>query len=490
MAVYDVADMPWLTKEVYTRLRAAPVQSQRERDTMKQIAVDRRFYDLGAEQRGSAFLTLEDVRHEGKEGNVLVVAKVTLKDASKRADYEKWFDEEHVPLLSKVPGWRRTRRFVTSTLEGGRELEIVALHEYAPANGLDGPEFKAAVNTPWRNEIFDTVVKEKKRRVYELYYTFGPASRDLASPTQEFVFPDGLTTTLPNQDHGFTAIESYVTTSDGLHLPYRLEGSPDVQAPLIVLVNSVLVEYGIWDGFVREFLGTKESSKYRILRFNSRGRYAGTGKLPATVDLLSQDVISLLDALRIPQAAAVIGVSLGGATSLKVALKYPDRVRAFVACDTNAAAPPGNPKAWGERIELAEKEGKVSQGGETVVGEQLAEVTVRRWFVKESYEDADKGKDIERVKSMVATNSLEGFRKGVRALYQYDFREEMKAGKVPGLFVVGSGDGVLPKSMKGMAESYADGKAALVIIENAGHLPMVEQPREFAATMSRFLADV
>jgi pimeloyl-ACP methyl ester carboxylesterase len=432
---------------------------------------------------------LEDVQHEGKEGNVLVAAKVTLKDANQRADYEKWFDEEHVPLLSKVPGWRRTRRFVTSTLEEGRELEIVGLHEYAPVNGLDGPEFKAAISTPWRNEVFNNLVKEKTRRVYELYYTFGPASRDLASPTQESVFPDGLTKVLPNQVNGFTAIESYITTADGLHLPYRLEGSPDVQAPLIVLINSVLVEYGIWDGFVREFLAAKENSKYRILRFNSRGRYAATGELSATVDVLAKDVISLLDALRIPQAAAVIGVSLGGATSLNVALKYPDRVKAFVACDTNAAAPPGNPKAWGERIEMAEKEGKVTESGETIVGEELAEITVRRWFVKESYEDVEKEKEIERVKKMVVTNSLEGFRKGVKALYQYNFSEEMKGGKVPGLFVVGAGDGVLPKSMKGMAESYADGKSGLAVIAKAGHLPMVEQPKDFSATISKFLGE-
>jgi len=104
------------------------------------------------------------------------------------------------------------------------------------------------------------------------------------------------------------------------------------------------------------------------------------------VNLLASDIITLLDVLRVQKAAAVIGVSLGGATSLDVGLKHPKRVSAFVSCDTNAVSPSGNRKAWGDRIAVAEKEGAQSQAGETVVGEELAEMTVRRWFVKESYD--------------------------------------------------------------------------------------------------------
>ena len=41
LAWYDVTDMLEMTKEPYTALRQPPIQSQRERDTMKQIKVDR-----------------------------------------------------------------------------------------------------------------------------------------------------------------------------------------------------------------------------------------------------------------------------------------------------------------------------------------------------------------------------------------------------------------------------------------------------------------
>ncbi|QDS69212.1 hypothetical protein FKW77_000686 [Venturia effusa] len=497
MAVYDCTDMAYMLEDVYTRLRKEPAQSQRERDTMKQIAVSRKFYDLVSEKRSAKFKVLEKVEHEGKEDNVLVAALVTLKDPSKVAEFDKWNEEEHIPMLTKVPGWRRTRRFVTSHVEPAKDpkqTEFLALHEYAPENGLSGPEFKAAINTPWRNEVFANIIGGKQRRVYSLYYTFGPAPRDLkslaASAAVPFRSDFHRTASYPESDASkWPTIESYISTPDGVPLSYRLEGSTDDQAPMIVLCNSILTEYGIWDSFVQEFLQKPENKKYRILRYMSRGRYSYDSDTPVTVDLLANDVISILDALRVPKAAAVIGVSLGGATSLNAALKYPHRVNTFIACDTNAVVPLSNPKAWGERIEICENEGAKSESGEPIVGEELAEVTTRRWFVKESYDDPILTKEAERVKQMVKSNSLEGFRKSVKALYRYDFRDEMKGGKVKGAFVVGAGDGILPKTMEGMKDGYADGTSGFYIIDKAGHLPMVEQPVEFTKVVSKVLSE-
>jgi pimeloyl-ACP methyl ester carboxylesterase len=488
MAIYDITDMEWLTKDIYTRLRMAPVQSQRERDTMKEIKVGRKFFDFLGEWVGGEFKKLEDVNAEG-EGNVMVAVSLTLHGGQdKEEELDKWYKEEHVPMLMKVPGWLRTRRFVTASIEGKDEKEYLALHEYSPENGLGGKEFQDAVSTPWAEKIAKDVVKEKRRRVYDLYYTFGAAPRDLGVLREKDVVPaastDGLTKTMPTAEWG--AIESYVTTKDGVLLPYRLEGSTKPDAPLIVLSNSILVEWGIWDGFVDAFFKVEENRKFRVLRYLTRGRSSNCGEGAITVDVLASDVIALLDALRVPKAAAVIGVSLGGATALNTGLKYPERVAAIVSCDTSAKSPEGNKKTWGERIAVAEKEGAKAKSGETVVGEQLAELTVRRWFVKESYDGGDLEKTIGTVKAMVESNSLEGFKKSVEALYQYDLREEMKSCTVKAAFLVGSGDGVLPGVMKEMAAGY--GKSAeYVVIDCAGHLPMVEKPQEFAEVVTKFL---
>jgi pimeloyl-ACP methyl ester carboxylesterase len=497
MAIYDFDELEWLTREPYQKLRSAPVQSQRERDTMKQIFVDRRSYDLLGEWKGYDFKDLQKVENEG-EKNVMIAVSFALHDgADKEEELKKWYEEEHVPLLQQVPGWRRTRRFVTSylDLESGQktEKEYLALHEYAPQNGLGGPEFKAATTTEWCDKIYRDVVKDRKRRVYDLYYTFGAAQRDLQSLASKDTVPvessEGMVKTYPahTTPEKRPVIESFVTTQDGAQLPYRLEGSSDPNAPLLVLVNSILVDYGIWDDFVAEF-AKLTNDKYRILRYNTRGRNTlpSNTTSPINLDVLTEDVIALLNALRVKKAS-IVGVSLGGATALNAGLSYPDRISAFIGCDTNAFAPPSNANAWNERVQMSEKEGLKASSGEPIVGEELAEVTVRRWFVKESYDDAELAKKVQRVKDMVKTNSLSGFRDSVTALHQYDIRDKMAGYKGKGAFLVGAGDGVLPKTMKENMADKLGSDVELKIVEGAGHLPMVEKPEEVTQFVAKFL---
>jgi pimeloyl-ACP methyl ester carboxylesterase len=491
MAVYDITDMNELTKDAYLRLRDPPVKSQRESETMAKIKVDRKLYDFIEERRSEGFKKLEDVENEG-EGNVMIAVALDLQPGEgKKEELDKWYREEHIDLLSRVPGWLRTRRFVTSSIDSKAPIEYLALHEYAPKNGLGGPEFKTATTTKWNQDIMANTVKEKRRRVYDLYYTFGPAPRYLAPNLQtwELSDPESSKTKIFSQGFGGNgAVESWVTTIDGVELPFRLDGSAEPDAPVIVLSNSILVDYRIWDGFLSSFFSVPSNKKYRVLRYLTRGRSSECGSSPINLNVLASDIIALLDALRVKKAAAVIGVSLGGATTLNTALKYPGRVGAFVSCDTSSKSPAGNSKAWGDRIAVAEKEGLSSASGEKIVGEQLAEMTTRRWFVKESYNGGDLEKKLLEVKEMVKTNSLSGFKKSVEALFEYDLKEEMKMSEVKGMFVVGSGDGVLPGTMKDMAGSYGKNGARYEVIEGAGHLPMVEKPEQFAAVVTKFLS--
>jgi pimeloyl-ACP methyl ester carboxylesterase len=495
VALYDITDMDELTRKTYLDLRTDLIKTEREKKTMAQIDVGRLLYDLVEERSSPDYRPLEDRADTDAEtrGSVMVaVTTATHPDAEKQAEHDRWYREEHFEMLSRVPGWRRSRLFVTAAIDSAAPRETLALHEYAPVNGLGGEAHQAAMNTPWRQRLMDDVVTSKRRRVYQWYYTFGPAPRELSSlAAPDVAGPwssnDGRTRTFPSPTR--PAVESFVTTKDGVEIPYRLEGSTDPTAPVVVLSNSILVNWNIWDRFVDAFLSRKENQRYRVVRYLTRGRRSASGEQPVTVDVLASDLATLLEALRVPpKAARLIGVSLGGVTVLNTSLLFPERVGAFIACDTNSSAPESNRKAWNDRVAICEQEGSVDpETKEPIVGEQLAEVTTRRWFVPESYETQPEV--LAPVKEAVRTNSLKGFAHSVQALCAYDIRDRMANATVPGLFVAGANDGVLPQTMQKMAADLRGG-AELKIIDKAGHLPMVEQPVAFADVVTEFLGKI
>ncbi|RAL66713.1 hypothetical protein DID88_007497 [Monilinia fructigena] len=460
-----------MNTETYLRLRGPEVKTEREKETMAQIKVDRKLYDYISGREIDGYKKVEEVGYD--EGNYMVAFTAEVNEELDE-EYNKWMEEEHLPMLAKVPG-----------------KEYLNIHEYAPQNEVSEEAFKAAVLTEWPKKIIETALKTKKVRYYDLYYTFGAAPRDISNFSRSYSTTwrsiDGKTNTGPNTIAEGGVIESYITTPDGVDLAYRLEGSSDPTAPLIILSNSILVTHSIWTPFIQAFLATPTGQTHRILRYNTRGRTSTPGSLPITIDLLASDIIHILDTLRVPKAACLIGVSLGGVTVLNTALKYPNRINAFISCDTNAFAPASNPQAWDERIALSAAEAATSSAGERIAGSELAEITTRRWFVAENYENEILRERFADVKRQVEENSFEGFQRGVKALYQYDIREEMKKpGVEKGLFVVGGSDGVLPKTMKEMAGNYGHG-AECKVIEGAGHLPMVEKPEEFADVVATFL---
>ena len=477
LACYDITDMDDLTREPYISLRTDAVKSQREKDTMAEIKVDRKLYDLVGDVKHKEFFRIEDMAEaqQAAEGNVLV-AVLSVVPAGEKGPLDQQYERVHIPQAEQIRGWRRTRRYVTSSIEPREDgmVEYLAIHEFAPQNGLDQTE---VLTKEWPSV--------GKIRAYNLFYIFSAAERHLYKAAT-WNHPNGLTK-ITSKDPS-AVIDSFITTPDGIQIPYRLEGNPDPEAPLIVLSNSILVTLEIWNWFIESFFSKPENKKFRILRYLTRGRSAACGTKPITVDVLASDIITLLDTLRVPQAAAVIGVSLGGATALNVALKHPSRIATFIACDTSSKSPAGNSKAWGDRIVVAEKEDAQASSGEKIVGQELAELTVRRWFVKESYDSGAMESEIGRVKEMVATNSLEGFRKSVEALFEYDMREEMKTYAGKGAFLVGSGDGVLPGTMKEMAQNLGNNGGEYFVVEGAGHLPMVEKGQEVADIVTKFLA--
>ncbi|KAF9446141.1 hypothetical protein P691DRAFT_225301 [Macrolepiota fuliginosa MF-IS2] len=106
------------------------------------------------------------------KGGTLIINCMTPSQESEES-FDRWYAEEHIPLLRAVPGWLSSRRYVLvssryAPIEVGKVAAIVpkylALHEWAHDQFFETLEYKAAVNTPWRTEVI-AAVKEKQRFV-------------------------------------------------------------------------------------------------------------------------------------------------------------------------------------------------------------------------------------------------------------------------------------------------------------------------------------
>ncbi|PSR78138.1 Alpha/Beta hydrolase protein [Coniella lustricola] len=501
LASYDVTSMHHLATPTYTTLRAN--RSPREAGVVAQIAISRYFYDLRAEKRNAdVFKPIESLSDREAEGQVLVAVEhvVQADNSDNEAAHQKlesWYDEEYTPMVSKVRGWLRTRRFRTATdlADPATPLTYLHLHEFARDNGLsnkseDEPSLYGSAYQPTARhaDVHSSLITTARHRTYGLFYVFGPAPRDLHSLSQlsndkAFVSsPDARIRTEPN--NGAPTLQAFVTTSDGLSIPYQIEGNPDPAAPTIAFSNSLLTSYHMWDDLVA--LLKQHRPEFRILRYNTRGRHAvPEPPVPATLDMLADDLATLVGALRIEKLHALVGVSMGGATTLKFALKYPALLDRFVACDFNVASSDANTAAWKERIAVAESPAE----GNTPGIRKLAGITVARWFHPHTM--TAKPQVASAMTEMVGDNDVQGFRYSCQALWGYNLREgpEMAQCKVPGLLVVGDGDGkgALVKAMEGFRGEIGEKGVELRVVPEAGHLPMFESPEGFWEAVKGFL---
>ncbi|CCM04455.1 uncharacterized protein FIBRA_06635 [Fibroporia radiculosa] len=168
-ASYDLESYEATKKPPYTTL--AETRSDREKEILKKLQVlDRRHYEL---YEGPSYppSTLYD-EHTPAPYVVFVSLGVKPEDED---EFNKWYDEEHIPLLAKAPGWIRSRRLVLKDwgqmgLEGQKGQKeppkFLTVHEWQSLDGLQSEEYKAAMNTAWREKVMAGVVS-RERRVME-----------------------------------------------------------------------------------------------------------------------------------------------------------------------------------------------------------------------------------------------------------------------------------------------------------------------------------
>jgi hypothetical protein len=72
--------------------------------------------------------------------------------AAAEADFNAWYDEEHIPALAAVPGTLAARRYRSTQADGGTHRYIAIYHLGSP-DVARSMAWKAAVDTPWSARV-------------------------------------------------------------------------------------------------------------------------------------------------------------------------------------------------------------------------------------------------------------------------------------------------------------------------------------------------
>lgn len=116
--------------------------------------VEMRIYGLSSERTSPKYESASDNR---------IFRTLALQPGPQLSekDYNEWYEEEHVPLLSVVPGWLKSTRWTLREARAWNQGEMqsselskyLAIHEWESMESFSFPEFKHVTSTPWRDQI-------------------------------------------------------------------------------------------------------------------------------------------------------------------------------------------------------------------------------------------------------------------------------------------------------------------------------------------------
>jgi 3-oxoadipate enol-lactonase len=248
------------------------------------------------------------------------------------------------------------------------------------------------------------------------------------------------------------------------------------EGPAVTLVHAGVADSRMWEPQLRAF-----SAAHTVLRVD----LPGFGKSPFEGTEVSNRgaVREALDRAGIDRAA-IVGVSLGGATALELAVESPERVTALVLVGTGLAG-----HEWSDEVEaFAAEEEEALERGDL---EAAITANLRMWLAGPRRPlDAIDPSIRERVEEMQRDAFV--LQKGhddVRAV-RLDPPASQRLGeiRVPTLIVTGDEDvqDIHDIADKLIAEIPAAQRAT---IADAAHLPNLERPEEFNRIVLDFLAE-
>jgi 3-oxoadipate enol-lactonase len=241
----------------------------------------------------------------------------------------------------------------------------------------------------------------------------------------------------------------------------------------VVLLHGFPFDHTIWAAQAEAL-----SDSFRIITPDLRGH--GQSPIPDesySLDLMAQDIGALLDDLSIPRAVWV-GHSMGGYITMAALRQFPERIAGIGLVATHPHADTDDKRI--ERIKSAEAALQSGPG-------DLALSMMGVLFAPSVDRKSDMAQTVYRIMLHTAPAGVAGT---LRAMADRpDSVDTLRNVNVPAVVIAGVQDQIVKldvaQAMAGLIPH-----AHMIAVDNAGHMPMIEQPDATTLALRRFLETV
>jgi len=270
----------------------------------------------------------------------------------------------------------------------------------------------------------------------------------------------------------------HIGARDGTRLYYEEAG----EGSAVVFVHEYAGDWRSWEAQVRHF-----SRLHRCVTYSQRGYPPSDVPKEAarySQDVFRDDVIALMDALKI-ERAHVVGHSMGAYTALHVGINFPGRCLSVTAAGCGWGSTP-DAKTREEMKALAAETGKMfAEEGIAAAAAKYADAPMRQ---------ALKNKDprgYAEFAAMLAEHSAEGhahtmFNLQLKRPTLWEMEDKLKRFSVPLLVIVGDEDGPCIDGSVFLKRTAPT--AGLLMIPRTGHNVPSEEPAQFNAALAELFA--
>jgi pimeloyl-ACP methyl ester carboxylesterase len=188
------------------------------------------------------------------------------------------------------------------------------------------------------------------------------------------------------------------------------------------------------------------------------------------------DVAALLDAIDVREPAILCGLSMGGYIMWQFLRQFPDRVKAFVPCDTRAIADSDEARAGRLKTASEVREKGVEPIIEAMLPKLLGEQT------RQSRPNV-----VAELTAIMRSSRPEAIAAALRGMAaRPDVTPDLSKFTQPALLIVGADDAISPPDeMRGIAEKLPNAK--FVEIPNSGHMTTMENSAAVNAALVEFV---